>query len=197
MAADPRVRRLRFCCELADSHGVAVAQERLPEAVERKAGDGRAATAVDSAWGLHDAAAVEPRRDALAGIRRTVQGRTGRDAHGDAIRDVDGAQPRDVVRLLRRRRHLRGVHHGAGAAARRAVRAGVPVRGRDGVQRLHGGVVADVDLVPPRVDDDDQGDDRRVDLRMSHSRRIRLALAGAGLVLGCRPCSSPPQKPIA
>ena len=49
--------------------------------------------------------------------------------------------------------------------------------GADRVHRLLRGALADVDLVSPRLDDDDQIDGRRSDLCVAYCRRVRLAVA--------------------
>ena len=89
-----------------------------------------------------------------------------------------------------RGRHLRRVRGGACAAGRRPVPIGLQVRWHHRVHRLRGRLVADVDLVPPRVEHDDQGDGGRCHLRRAHRRHVRLALAalGNGALLRIRQC---------
>src|SRR5205807_7663094 len=56
--------------ELGDSHGVAVAQERLPEDAARKRSVGRAASVLDSARRLFRAAPLGQRGASIARVRR-------------------------------------------------------------------------------------------------------------------------------
>ncbi len=49
--------------------------------------------------------------------------------------------------------------------------------GNCGLCRLHAGAVADVDLVLSRMEHDDQGDRRRIDLRTTHRRSDGMAMA--------------------
>src|SRR2546428_3575062 len=178
LASDPGVVRAGLRRQFRHPHGVALAQERLPQGAERGQAARRAAPACDSAWRLHGAPPIEPRGDALTRLCRQDSEGPEPGADRDPERSVvDAAEPHPLVPLCRGGRRVRRVRCRARAAFRRRVRAGVPFCGRHRVRRLRGRPVADVDLVPPRVDHDDQGERRRSDLRAADGGRVRLAVA--------------------
>src|SRR5438128_1240628 len=82
-----------------------------------------------------------------------------------------------MVPLLRRGRPLRRLRRRARAAPRRAVPPGLPLRRRDRLRRIRARAVADVDLVPPRLEYDGQGDGGRLDLRAADGGDLRMAVA--------------------
>jgi hypothetical protein len=87
------------------------------------------------------------------------------------------AKPCPLVHLLPRRRLIRGVCRLTRIGSRGLLSARVPARRRHRVHRLCASALADVDLVSPRVEHDDQGDRRRIDLRNADRRHVRLAVA--------------------
>jgi hypothetical protein len=103
---------------------------------------------------------------------------TGHDPDGHAKwPDADAAEHGPVAALLRRGHRVRGVHRRTGTRARCGVSRGIPFCRRYRVHRLRGRVVADVDLVPPIVDDDVEGDDRWLNLRVPHGGNDGVAVA--------------------
>src|SRR2546425_2339673 len=70
LASDPGVVRAGLRRQFRHPHGVALAQERLPQGAERGQAARRAAPACDSAWRLHGAPPIEPRGDALTRLCR-------------------------------------------------------------------------------------------------------------------------------
>src|SRR5207245_4205648 len=69
VAPDPGIVRAGLRRQFRHPHGVALAQERLPQGAERGQAEGRAAPARDSARRLHGAPPVEPGGDALPRVR--------------------------------------------------------------------------------------------------------------------------------
>src|SRR2546425_5458693 len=81
VAPDPAVVGARLRAQLGHPHGVALAQERLPQAAERRPRDGCAPPAGHPAGRLHDAPPIEQTGHALPAVRRKVQEGPGRDVH--------------------------------------------------------------------------------------------------------------------
>ena len=178
VAPDPAVFSHRLRRQLRDSHGVALAQERLPKDTGRSEVHGRAPSTRGSAGRLHGSPALEHSGNAFTGICRKDEARSGNDAYGDAEWPVrDGQESRTLVSLLRCCWNLRGVCRRNRVARRRALPSRFPVRRCYRVYRILGGSVADVDLVSARLAPDDQSDGGRVDLRVADRRHIRLAVA--------------------
>src|SRR2546428_13909162 len=92
---------------------------------------------------------------------------------------LDGKAAGALVCLLRRGRVFRRVRRESRPAARSALPAGLPARGRHRIHRLQPCALADVDLVSTLLDHDDQGERRWSRLRPPHRRR--LCVAGAAL----------------
>jgi hypothetical protein len=139
---------------------------------------GRTPPAGHPARRLHAAAPVEPEGRELTRVLREVEKRTGHGAHGDAERPIfDGQESQPLVYLLRSCRDLRRLHCGARAGRRCAVPERLPLRRRHCVRRILNRSLADVDLVLPRLEHDDQVYSGRADLRAPHGRHIRMAVA--------------------
>ena len=121
----------------------------------------------------------ESRGNADAGVRRKDEGGPGDRDDGVAERPVrDGPESRPVVRLLpsssgSSRRTSPGARCRPGRRTSQVFR----FVGATAFIGLRARAVADVDLVSPRLEHDDQGDRRRSDLRAAHRRHIRVAVA--------------------
>ena len=112
------------------------------------------------------------------GVRRKDETGPGPDIHGETQRALlDAQEPDPLVPLLRRRRALRCLHRRTLFAARRALPARLSTGRRRSVRRLCARAMADVDLVSPRLEHDDQELGRRIDLRAADRGHVRLALA--------------------
>src|SRR6266540_4110258 len=178
VAADPAVVGGGFPRQFRHPHDVAVAQERLPQARQRRQGDGRAAGVRDPTGRLLRPAALRPGGDALTPVRREDEEGTSGGNDGVPERPAaHGQAARGLVSLLGGRGTLRRVHRGAGPAPRCGLPPSALLRGRHGVRRLRAGAVADVDLVRPRLARDDQGHGGFGDLRPGHGRHPRMDVA--------------------
>src|SRR5215472_3605744 len=82
-----------------------------------------------------------------------------------------------MVCLLRGGRLFRRVRGGPRPASRDKLPASVPLRWDHGVHGVHAGALADVHLVPPRMDHYHQVDHRRAHLRATHCRHVWMAVA--------------------
>src|SRR5262249_12413444 len=85
-----------------------------------------------------------------------------------------------LVPLFCNRQPFRRVCRGSRVAHRRTIPSCLPVRRSHRVPWIRGRALADVDLVSPLMDYDDQGDGGRVDLRAPDSGNVRMALAAVG-----------------
>src|SRR6185295_7261279 len=181
-SSDPAVVGDRFRRELDHPHVVAVAPQRLSEAAERRRCTGRTAAACDTAGRLHGAASFEHRGHAFARVRRKDETGSGPDIHGETQWAFFDAQESDpLVPLLRRRRDLRRLHRRTRITSGRALSARISTGRRRSFRRLRARALANVDLVSPRVEHDDQELGRRIDLRAADCRHIRLAVAKMNL----------------
>src|SRR5262249_11209690 len=88
-----------------------------------------------------------------------------------------GPEPRLVVPLLRGCEYFCRLHCGACAVSPDAVSARVPLRWSDSIYRIHGGFVANVHLVPSRLEHHHQVHLRWPDLRRADRWHLWLALA--------------------
>src|SRR4029078_12721371 len=93
----------------------------------------------------------------------------------------DAQESDPLVPLFRRRRDLRRLHRRTRITSGHALSARISTGQRRSFRRLRARALANVDLVSPRVEHDDQELGRRIDLRAADCRHMRLAVAKMNL----------------
>src|SRR5262249_28445189 len=94
--------------------------------------------------------------------------------------NINDTESCPLVYLFCHRQSFRRVCRRARVSRRRTIPSRLPARRSQRVPRVFGSALADVNLVPPLLEHDNQSDGGWVDLRAPDSRRIRMALAAIG-----------------